>query len=178
MNAALSFESFHATYRDTVLAAARRLVKNETDAEDIAQEVFLKAYLHFREIHSSPRAGGWLRTVTRHLCLNYLTRYRARWRFFSELSPEGPIEDLLTDGLAAPNTPEPGAGIERQQLDQVLRTLPRGQQLLLALFHFQGLSYNEIARHLRISLAQVKNGIFRGRKTLRGRLRSEAEMFA
>ena len=79
------FEAFVREYQDMVFATAVRLLANPADAEDVAQTVFLKAYERFREIGQSAEAPGWLKTVTTNLCLNHLTRYRARWRFFSEL---------------------------------------------------------------------------------------------
>ena len=77
------FEAFVKAYQDMVFATAVRLLANEAEAEDVAQEVFLKAYARFGELQTSPTPGGWLKTVTRNLCLNHLSRYRARWRFFS-----------------------------------------------------------------------------------------------
>src|SRR5262245_66594638 len=83
-----SFEIFMQNYQDMVFTTAIRLLGRETDAEDISQEVFLKAYQTFHSLRDNPAAGGWLKTVTRNLCLNHLTRYRARWQFFSEFFSE------------------------------------------------------------------------------------------
>src|ERR1043165_7853875 len=82
------FEAFMKAYQNMVYTTAVRLLGNETEAEDIAQEVFLKAYERFQDLGPSPTAGGWLKTVTRNLCLNHLSRYRGRWRFFSEMDSE------------------------------------------------------------------------------------------
>ncbi len=72
-----------------VYATAIRLLSSPAEAEDVAQTVFLKAFERFDDIGSSPAAAGWLKTVTTNLCLNHLSRYRSRWRFFSELQPAG-----------------------------------------------------------------------------------------
>ena len=85
MTDAGQFEAFVRRYQDMVFATAVRLVGNPADAEDIAQTVFLRAFQRFGEIGPSPAAPGWLKTVTRNACLNHLSRYRARWRLFSEL---------------------------------------------------------------------------------------------
>ena len=77
------FEVFVKNYQDMVYSTAIRLVANPADAEDISQQVFLKAYDHFDDIRTSGSTGGWLKTVARNLSLNHLSRYRARWRFFS-----------------------------------------------------------------------------------------------
>ena len=68
-----------------VFATAVRLLGNAADAEDAAQTVFLRAFQRFEDIGSSPAAAGWLKTTTTNVCLNHLSRYRARWRFFSEM---------------------------------------------------------------------------------------------
>ena len=58
-----------------VFATAVRLLGNPTEAEDIAQTVFMRAFQRFGEIGSSATAAGWLKTVTRNTCLNHLSRY-------------------------------------------------------------------------------------------------------
>src|SRR6266540_3008703 len=86
MTDAAQFEAFVRRYQDMVFATAVRLLGNRVEAEDIAQIVFLRAFQRFDTIAASPAAAAWLKTVTRNACLNHLSRYRARWRFFSELA--------------------------------------------------------------------------------------------
>ena len=74
-------------YQDMVYSTASRLTGNEAQAEDISQEVFVRAYEHFSDLRGSATAGGWLKTVATNLALNHLNRYRRRWRFFSEMVP-------------------------------------------------------------------------------------------
>jgi RNA polymerase sigma-70 factor (ECF subfamily) len=154
-----------------VFGTAVRLLGNDAEAEDISQEVFLKAYERFDDISKSPTAGGWLKTVTRNLCPNHLSRYRARWRFFSEMvSTEG--DDDTTFDIPAPETTsfQANEGDQRRLLEQALQKLPSAQRVPLVLFHFESLGYEEIAAKLRISLAKVKTDIFRGREALRKKL--------
>jgi RNA polymerase sigma-70 factor (ECF subfamily) len=164
------FEAFVRTYQDMVFATAVRLLGNPAEAEDVAQSVFLKAFEQFDTLGSSPAAAGWLRTVARNTCLNHLSRYRSRWRFFSEL---GPADVEAEPGYEASleGTDSPARTLEqsddRAQLDRALRTLPEHQRVPLVLFHFEDASYEEIARTLRVSLAKVKTDIHRGREALR-----------
>jgi RNA polymerase sigma-70 factor (ECF subfamily) len=164
------FETFVRTYQDMVFATAVRLLGNPVEAEDVAQSVFLKAFEHFDTLRSSPAAAGWLKTVVRNTCLNHLSRYRSRWRFFSELG------DSNADGEPAYETSlrtdaSPARDLERtsdrERLEQALRQLPPHQRVPLVLFHFEEASYEEIARMLRVSLAKVKSDIHRGRDALR-----------
>ena len=155
-------------YQDMVYGTALRMLGNATDAQDIAQTVFLKAYEAFGSLAQSQAAGGWLKTVTRNLCLNHLTRYRNRWRFFSEMRTEEDDTDF-SDSLAAPEKPEPGLdeADRRQLLEAALRKLPDAQRVPLVLFHFEELAYEEIAEKLGASLSKVKTDIHRGRLALK-----------
>src|SRR2546428_4595636 len=96
------FEGFMKAYQNMVFTTAVRLLGNEAEAEDVSQEVFLKAYERYAELKDSPTVGGWLKTVARNLCLNHLSRYRARWRFFSEIFPHDD-DGETTYEIAAPD---------------------------------------------------------------------------
>ena len=63
MNQTEHFEQFMRNYQNMVFSTALRLTANEAEAQDIAQEVFLKAYERYGELRSSPTVGGWLKTV-------------------------------------------------------------------------------------------------------------------
>ncbi len=158
-------------YQDMVFSTAVRLLGNPSEAEDISQEVFLRAYQHFADLQASPTAGGWLKTVARNLSLNHLTRYRARWRLFSDLRPEDQTEDLAA-AIPAPDTHQQtlDAADQRRVLEEALRKLPTQQRVPLVLYHFENLSYEQIADQLKVSLGKVKTDIHRGREALRRKL--------
>jgi len=162
-------------YQNMVFSTAMRLVANQSEAEDISQEVFLKAYERFSELCDSPTAGGWLKTVARNMSLNHLTRYRARWSFFSEMFHGGGEDEEHEIEFEAPGCLEDDvARGDRQQLvEQALQKLPPGQRVPLVLYHLEGLKYEEIAVKLKISLGKVKTDIFRGREALRKKLQSQ-----
>jgi RNA polymerase sigma-70 factor (ECF subfamily) len=157
-------------YQDMVFSTAARLAGNDGQAEDIAQEVFLRAYEHFAHLRTSPTAGGWLKTVTTNLTLNYLSRYRKRWRLFSELRSATAEEDASGPefGLPQPDTLLADLGAEQRRvlIDDALRKLPEHQRLPLVLYHFEELSYEEISLKLRTSLSKVKTDIRRARAAL------------
>ncbi len=150
------FEMFVRSYQNMVFSVSARIVGNLTDAEDITQEVFIKAYARFNQLRDSGTVGGWLKTVATNLSINHLNRYRTRWRFLSE----------------HPETIEITTEIERESdrkeaLELAIRKLPDAQRVPLVLFHFQEMSYEEIAAKLHVSLAKVKSDIHRGRETLK-----------
>jgi len=165
-----AFEAFVREYQDMVYAVAVRLLANPSEAEDISQTVFMKAFEHFDALDENPSAPGWLKTVATNLSLNHLSRYRSRWRFFSELvvddSPtREPIDAIqATDSsvFTALEEADRRAGLER-----ALRRLPTHQRVPIVLFHFEDKTYQEIAAMLNVSLAKVKTDIHRGRDALR-----------
>lgn len=158
---ATRFEAFVREYQDMVFGTAVRLLGREAEAEDVSQEVFLRAFERFADIGASKTAAGWLKTVTTNLCLNHLTRYRARWQF--------------GDALAQPAVEHEGErnlqqSERRDHLELALRRLPDHQRVPIVLFHFEDMSYQAIAQALGISLAKLKSDIHRGRETLKQQL--------
>ncbi|QYM79445.1 RNA polymerase sigma factor [Horticoccus luteus] len=163
------FTTFMRNYQDMVFSTAMRLTGNAAQAEDISQEVFLKAYEHYENLEANASAGGWLKTVATNLSLNHLQRYRNRWRFFSEFRHtddagddepgiEFPAEDSFFTTV--------DAGERRIWIEQALKQLPDHQRVPLVLYHFEDLPYDEIARKLGVSLAKVKTDILRARAAL------------
>lgn len=165
-------------YQNMVFSTAMRLTANPSEAEDISQEVFLKAYQRFDQLRDSPAVGGWLKTVATHLSLKHLSRYRSRWSFFSELFAGNNQEDVPAEPeFAAPDEFDAElARADRQEwVEEALQKLPVAQRVPLVLFHMEGMSYQEIASKLGSSLGKVKTDIFRARAVLRKRLRERWE---
>jgi RNA polymerase sigma-70 factor, ECF subfamily len=164
-------------YQDMVFSTAARLAGNDTQAEDIAQEVFIRAFEHFSDLRTSGTAGGWLKTVTTNLTLNYLSRYRKRWRLFSEMRTVTEDSDTepaeldweVPDTILVDLTAEQRCAI----VDAALRQLPDHQRLPLVLYHFEDLSYQEIAIKLNVSLTKIKTDIRRARAAMLPLLQSD-----
>lgn len=168
------FEAFLRAHQHKVYATAVRLVGRPSDAEDIAQTTFLRAWERFDALCDNPAAGGWLTTVATNLALNHLSRHRPRWRLFSELSSD----DAGEPGFEATIPAEAPAGDplaradEAAQLERALRALPPHQRVPIVLFHFDEQSYEQIAERLRVSVGKIKTDIHRGRLALRAVLGS------
>ncbi len=162
------FPTFMRNYQDMVFSTAARLTGNDAQAEDISQEVFLKAYENFDSLRTSPTAGGWLKTVATNLSLNHLSRYRNRWKFFSEFRRVDDEPDAPEVEFAAPDTFFSGVDAEdrRALVQRALEQLPEHQRVPLVLYHFEDMPYDEIAKKLRVSLAKVKTDILRARAAL------------
>jgi RNA polymerase sigma-70 factor (ECF subfamily) len=166
-------------YQNMVYSTAYRLLADPAEAEDISQEVFLRAYTHFDDLRHSPTIGGWLKTVTRNLCLTFLTRRRSRWKLFSEL--DSGQEETTARFENQTGDPETTSQFlhdtdRREMLASELDKLPTAQRVALVLFHFHELSYDEIAAQLNVSLSKVKIDIHRARQTLRRRLEGSRQV--
>ncbi|HXS22569.1 MAG TPA: sigma-70 family RNA polymerase sigma factor [Steroidobacteraceae bacterium] len=170
------FAAFMRSYQDMVFSTAVRLTANPAQAEDISQEVFLRAYESFDNVRSSPKAGGWLKTVATNLTLNYLTRHRKRWRLFSEVfsddSRDQDLESAADSAAAVFDTAltELEADERRERVEKALERLPEHQRVPLVLYHYEEMPYQDIADRLGVSLAKIKTDILRGRVAMAGLL--------
>lgn len=172
------FTTFMQNYQDMVYSTAVRLLGNSAQAEDVSQDVFLKAYERFSDLRGSPTAGGWLKTVATNMSLNHLSRYRKRWRFFSEIvrDHEDPDSGDQVEFAAPENFfDEVNASERRAWVESALEKLPEHQRVPLVLFHFENQPYDEIAAKLGISLSKVKTDILRGRQALARHLMHAAD---
>jgi RNA polymerase sigma-70 factor (ECF subfamily) len=171
MSDAARFEAFVREYQDMVFATAVRLLGREADAEDVAQTVFMRAFERFRELERSPSIAGWLKTVATNLCLNHLSRYRARWQFFGDMESAGDSQPLSARiALLATAAEELERAERHDRLERALRRLPDHQRVPLVLFHFEDMGYQQIADTLGVSLSKVKTDIHRGREVLKQQL--------
>lgn len=152
-------------YQDMVFATALRLTGVPAQAEDISQEVFLKAYENFDRLRDNSSAGGWLKTVATNLTLNHLTRHRKRWRLFSEVFTEQTPEVAMESAVTAFDTvlQQMDEADRHALIEHALRQLPEHQRVPLVLFHFEDMSYQDIAIRLGHSLAKIKTDILRAR---------------
>jgi RNA polymerase sigma-70 factor (ECF subfamily) len=157
-------------YQDMVFSTAVRLTGNPAQAEDISQEVFLRAYESFEHLRTSEKVGGWLKTVATNLTLNHLTRHRKRWRLFSEVfSDDSRNQEIESAAGVFDNVfAELESDERRERVEQALERLPDHQRIPLVLYHYEEMPYQEIADRLGISLAKVKTDILRGRVAMAG----------
>jgi RNA polymerase sigma-70 factor (ECF subfamily) len=162
-------------YQNMVFTTAYRLTANHAEAQDISQAVFLKAWERFDSLKDNPAVGGWLKTVATNLSLNHLSRYKKRWRMFSDMQrddAEGETQDFVSY-QPAPETREAHESEQhetREILEEALAKLPSAQRTAIVLFHFEEMPYQEIADKLKVSLAKVKIDIMRGRQALKQKL--------
>ena len=150
-----------------VYRLALRILKNEADAEDAAQEAFLKAYTSLADFRGDSRFSVWLYRLTSNLCIDFL-RSRGRRQTLS-LTAEDDGNDAAQ--LDIPDDRfSPERAFERQEtrasVKRGLDTLTPEYRQILLLREMGGLSYEEIGKALGLEAGTVKSRIFRARKKL------------
>ena len=160
-------------YQTSVFNVCYRMMGNRQEAEDMAQEAFIRAYERLHTFDAARAFGPWMRTVAANLCRNRLQRN------IPHATPLADIADRLPQDVDSPHpahgNPERSA-VQQENADQlraVIGTLSPNQRAVIELRHFQELSYEEIAATLQLSLSAVKTNLFRARKVLAAKLQSE-----
>ena len=161
-------------YKQPVMNLTGRMLRDETEAEDLAQAVFLQVYKSARNYEKKAKFTTWLFTIARNLCLNEIRR-RTRHPAESFDQPHPSQEDQPLLQVEDKRTYSPPDTLLQRELakkvDEALAELPENQRTALLLCRQEELSYDEIAEVLGCSLAATKSLIHRGRETLKQRLK-------
>jgi RNA polymerase sigma-70 factor (ECF subfamily) len=150
-------------YQAQVFRLCRRYVGG-ADAEDIAQEAFVKAFLNVKRFDASRPMSPWLLTIARRLCIDRLRQRKAR-----------PASDEEPEALPTAATAEADTASKETlgQLQGALKELPEGQREAVLLFHVEELAYKEIAAVLDVPMGTVMTWLHRARAQLRQKLGDE-----
>lgn len=169
-----AFEELVNKYKQPVTNLLYRMLGDATEAEDLAQNVFLQVYKSADRYKASAKFTTWLFTIARNLCLNEIRR-RSRHPAESLDAPHPeyadqplhPVEDAKT--FSPPDALLHGE--LEQKIQQALCELPANQRLAILLCRQDELSYDDIARVLGCSLSATKSLIHRGREALKQKLK-------
>ncbi len=161
-------------YKQPVLNLVYRMLRNATEAEDLAQNVFLQVFRSAHRYQVSARFSTWLFTIARNLCLNELRR-RSRHpaQSMDATHPERDDQPLqqFEDTKTFSPTERLLQGELEEKIEQAVAELPENQRTAILLCRQDELSYEEIAQVLDCSLSATKSLIHRGRETLKQKLK-------
>jgi len=162
-----AFEELVTAYQKNVYNLALRMTGNPQDAEDMAQEAFLKAYNSLSSFRGESRFSVWLYRIVSNVCLDYLRKNGKR----STVSLSVEDDDGEDIQLELPDTSQsPEEVLEKKLTREAVRrglaSLPPDSRQILLLREIQGLSYEEIGEVLGLESGTVKSRIFRARKKL------------
>lgn len=162
-----AFEDLVAAYEKNVYNLALRMTGNAQDAEDMAQEAFIKAYNSLPSFRGDSKFSVWLYRIVSNVCLDFLRKQNRRPA--SSLSQEDEDgEETQMDIPDESQSPEQllERSLTQEAVQRGLQSLSEEQRQILLLREIQGLSYEEIAETLDLEAGTVKSRIFRARKKL------------
>jgi len=174
---AAAFGELVRRYQTAVYNVAYRLLGRRVEAEDAAQEAFVRAYRALDRFDVERPFAPWIKRITTNLCLNWLESARVKPQLLAaEMSRDDQPVDMDDWAQAGPSPEQTMVRQEQStQLRQAILTLPPGYRAAIELRHFQELSYDEMADVLQRPLSSVKSDLFRARKLLAKKMK-EAEV--
>jgi RNA polymerase sigma-70 factor, ECF subfamily len=164
-----AFRDLVECYKKKVYFLALEVARNAADAEDISQEVFLKAFRSFKTFKKDSKLGSWLYRITYNAGIDHLRR--------QSLYPQTVENEIFDAGAAAAaglersRSQDPGRIVEnkllREHIDQALQRLSLQERMVFTLRHDNDLMIEEIAEVMGISVGSVKSYLFRSLQKLR-----------
>lgn len=160
------FEALVQAYSPRVFATARRYARRESEVEDIAQEIWLKAFQKLGSYRGDAPFEHWLMRLTVRTCYDFLRAHqRNREATFTDLTE--PENDWLARFAAAPESTREDADAARQLVERLLAQLSPAARLVITLLEIEDRSIKEIAQLTGWSVALVKVRAFRARAEMR-----------
>lgn len=160
-------------YKDKVFQLCYRMLGNRHEAEDMAQEAFLRAYVNITKFNQSRKFSTWLYRIATNLCIDRIRKKKPDYYLDAEVPG--------TDGLnmysqIEADTVKPEEEVENLELQEVIQKeilkLPDKYRSVIVLKYIEELQLQEISEILEIPLGTVKTRIHRGREALRKQLRN------
>lgn len=171
-----AFRELMDEYRDRVFSLVLRMIGNRSEAEDLAQEVFVTVFKSIDQFRGDAKLSTWLYRIAANTCKNrmkYLNRRSYSKTDALDPTTEGAEVEAGGQPLAA-RVPTPDRMLEGQQLDAIVQeaiaTLDEDHKLLVVLRDMQDLSYEEICEVTGLNEGTVKSRLHRARMALKEKL--------
>jgi RNA polymerase sigma-70 factor, ECF subfamily len=169
-----AFEELIYKYDKKVLALALRYVRNEDDAKDIYQEVFIRVFKGLNKFQFKSEFSTWLYRIVTNVCLTYKTR--SNKREYISIHPDDNEEgDLMKTGFEiADSEPVPDRALTNTEIsdhiNSALETLSPRQKMIFILKHYEGYKLREIAEMLQCGEGTIKKYLFDAVRKMRAQL--------
>lgn len=170
-----AYQQLVRTYQSQVFSIALRMVRSREDAEDVAQETFVRVFRSLDRYDPNRPFAAWLYTIVSRLAIDHLRRRRVRPVPLVHREPGSEEERLLDVEDPGPLPDEITSNAEEEaRTDHLIQRLPPHYRIIVMLRHQQDLSYEEIAVALNLPLGTVKARIHRARALLKDMIEGEA----
>jgi RNA polymerase sigma-70 factor, ECF subfamily len=159
-----AFEDLVRRHQQRVFALVNGILRRPDDVEDVAQQVFLKAYLGIKRFDQRAAFSTWLYKIAVNECWDYLRKKKVRPLVYEADLSEEQVSRL--DGIVSADRPPEGPNDRaeaRELLERMLDTLPEQDRQLLLLKEVEGFSVQELAEILKLNVNTVKVRLFRAR---------------
>ncbi len=159
-----AFEELVKRHQHRIFALVSGILRRPDDVEDVAQQVFLKAYTGIRRFDQRAAFSTWLYKIAVNECWDYLRKRKVRPLVYEADLSEEQVSRL--DGIISADRPAEGANARtetRELLDRMLSSLPEQDRQLLVLKEIEGFSVQELAKILDLNANTVKVRLFRAR---------------
>lgn len=168
MNPESEFRKILYTYQDRVYNQAYRMLGNQEDAEEATQDIFLNIYRSMDEFRGESKITTWIYRITSNVCISRLRKKQLNMTSLDE--PRGDDDTRTLSDMLPEEGCDPESILESEETKELIRSevrnLPPDWAMAVSLYHFDDLSYEEIADVMGIPKATVATYIFRGRKQL------------
>ena len=165
-----AYQQLIEAHQSRVYHLALRMLGNEREAEDAAQDAFLQAYTKLASYNPEWRFKTWVMTITNNLCIDRLRRRKLEPTSFSDYAQptnsageerelEFESNELPPDAVATQNE-------QRRAVSGMLQQLPAEDRSMVVMFYWDDMSYEDIARTMQTTVSAVKSRLFRARRTL------------
>lgn len=156
-------------YVRMVYSICFRMTGNKEEAEDAAQEVFIKVFNSFDSFREDSKISTWIYRIAVNICIN---RQR-RKKIINFLSLDFWVEEKGETGMSS-NNENPGENLEKSEIRKIVQaeinTLPANQKTAIILSRYEELSYKEISKIMGITISAVESLLFRAKKNLAKKL--------
>ncbi|MBI2932771.1 MAG: sigma-70 family RNA polymerase sigma factor [Planctomycetes bacterium] len=164
-----AFESIVAKYANLVGSIAYNIIGDVHVAGDITQETFLKVHRHLPELEDARRFKGWLCSIVRTTCVDYLRKERIKPCSLEKIAEDGiePKGEIIGSALRPTSTELEEL---REKILSIVNTLPRIYQQIILLRHLRRMTYREMSDFLGLPVATIESRLYRARLMLKDRL--------
>ncbi len=165
-----AFEALVRRHQTRLVGYLRGLTNSESDAEDLAQDAFLRAYRSLKGFRGTSSFKTWLYQIATNVFRTWLEKKRSH-AGLSAVSLDAPVPGTEESMDPVGETRPEDRHVDRDRIDRALAELPMEQREAVLLRDVEGFDYREIAEQLDVPLGTVESRIFRGRQRLRELLR-------